>query len=1222
MEKINSARIIFLCCLIILVMTDVQAQTTATLTIQADQPGAIVSSNLFGIFFEEINFAGEGGIYAEMVRNRSFYDPANADYWTFVKQGTATGMMSVDPTRPLNTNIVNSLKLTMQSGVGSVGAGNAGFWGMSFQAGSNYILNFYAAASNGFTGPIKAQLESSNGGSVYAQALFSRLTTNWQLFTASLASSGTDTNARLVLSISNAGTVWLDVVSLFPQGTFLNRSNGVRADLAGMLAGLQPSFLRFPGGNFVEGSSISDAVRWKTTIGNIANRPGHWDVWGYWSTDGLGYHEYLQLCEDLGMTPLFDINCGQALGSNGATNNTVPMDEMGPWVQDALDAIEYANGATNTTWGAQRAANGHPAPFNLQYMEIGNESGGTYYDERYALFYNAIMSNYPTMNIIAMDWGGIPTTAPVQIEDQHYYESQGTFISYATMYDSYSRSGPKIFVGEYADTADYLPYDNLGSALGEAAFMTGLERNSDLVVMASYAPLFANVKGMQWQPDMIYYDSARAVFGTPSYYVQQMFSQNRGNVVLPATLTVSTTITNIPAQGAIGVGSWNTSVQYTNIVVTSNGVTLYQSDFVDDGASGWNVYYGAWSASNGLYQQTDANLTDCYSTTGNTNWANYTITLQARKTVGAEGFLILFNVLDDNDWTWWNIGGWTDTYGGIEQMVNGTKTTYAQVPQFIASNIWYYIRIVVSGARAQCYLGTNASQALTNLVQDVTLPITTQSGGLLASTTYASAAGQVIVKAVNPYNTPVATTFNVTGVGSISPNATLIQLTSASSADENTFSSPTNVFPVTNSISNAGTNFTLTFPANSLSILRLNASGIDTYTNLMLQCASSIDSGQTVASTVWGRLSGNWINLTTNANYAITWSSSNTAIAAVDVYGNVTGVGAGTTSIIATYASLGLSATQSVQVTYVPASYAPATLMHRYHFANGNAHDSVGTANGTLVGNATISGGQLVIPNTTSAAPATDYLKLPAGILTNAASGMDLAVTVEAWATISPNQYTWANLFDFGNQDSSGDSEYDIHVCVHSSDDATIAGISDSDNANVDYQYIDLGPGSSLDGSTNVHVTAVFDPPDGYVAIYLNGVLAGADDYVTIPMSAVEDVRNIIGADNWPDAGMQGSIAEFRIYNGVLQSNDVAATQALGPNQLLSAASPTLGAAMSGTNLTLSWPVASSGFTLQCETNLAASFWTNSSLAPQIVGARWQVTVPVSGPTLYFRLVR
>ena len=1058
---------------------------------------------------------------------------------------------------------------------------------MSLQAGATYNLSFYAAGSKGFTGPINARLESSSGGSVYAQTSFSKLTTNWQLFTASLVSGGTDTNAQIVLSISNVGTVWLDVVSLFPQATFLNRTNGMRADLANMLSALHPSFLRFPGGNYIEGANITNAVRWKKTIGNIAQRPGHLDdAWGYWSTDGFGFHEFLQFCEDMGMEPLYAINSGQALGSDGDTNNTVPMDEMGPWVQDALDAIEYANGATNTTWGAQRAANGHPAPFNLQYMEIGNESSGTYYNERYALFYNAIKSNYPAMHLIAPNWGGIiPTATPVEIEDEHYYSSQGAFISYATKYDSYSRTGPKIFVGEYAVTANYGAYDNLASALGEAAFMTGMERNSDLVLMASYAPLFANVNGMQWQPDMIYYDSARAVFGTPSYYVQQMFSQNRGDVVLPASLTVQTNGAASVVQGAIGVGSWNTSVQYTNIVVTSNGVTLYQSDFVHDGTSGWNVFNGAWSASGGFYQQT-AITTDCYSTTGNTNWANYTITLQARKVGGNEGFLILFNVLDDNDWTWWNIGGWGDTMDGIEQTVDGNKTTYAQVPQYIAMNTWYYIRIVVTGARAQCYLGATAAQAATNLVQDVTLPATAQSGGLLVSTTYASAAGQVIVKAVNPYNTPVATTFNVTGVGSIPPNATLIQLTSGSSADENSFSLPALVFPVTNSIYNAGTNFTLTLPANSLSILRLNASGINSYTNLMLQCASPVNSGQLVASTVWGQMSGNWINLTTNANHAITWASANANIAVVDVYGSVVGVGPGTTSIIATYASLGLSATQSVQVIHVP-----TVLMHRYHFANGNANDSVGTANGTLVGSARISGGQLVLPNTTSAAPATDYLQLPAGILTNAVNGtgannIDPAVTVEAWVTIHPNQYTWANLFDFGNQDANGLSEYDIHACVHSSDDSTIAGISDSDNANVDYQYIDLGSGSSLDGSTNVHITAVYDPPAGYVAIYLNGVLAGADDYVTIPMSGVEDVRNIVGADNWPDPGMQGTIDEFRIYNGALQADEIAATQALGPNQLLSAASPTLGATKSGANLTLFWPLASAGFILQWETNL------------------------------------
>ncbi len=1201
-------------------MTCVQAQTTATLTIQANQPGAVISSNLFGVFFEEINFAGEGGLYAEMVRNRAFYDSANPDYWTLVTQGTAAGTMTVDPTRPLNTNILNSLKLTMQSGAGSVGAANAGFWGMSFQAGATYNLRFYASASADFTGPITARLESSSGSTVYAQSSFNGLTTNWQLFTGSLVSSGTETNGQIVLSIANAGTVWLDVVSLFPSATFDNRTNGLRLDLGNMLAALQPSFMRYPGGNYIEAMNITNAVRWKKTIGDICQRPGHMDdAWGYWSTDGFGLHEYLQFCEDTGMTPLYAINSGQALGSDGATNNTVPMDQMGPWVQDALDLIEYANGDTNTTWGAMRAANGHPAPFNLQYMEIGNESGGTYYEERYALFYNAIKSNYPSMHLIVPDWGVIPTSTPVEIEDQHYYSSAATFISYATMYDTYSRSGPKVFIGEYAVTADPGAYDNLASALGEAAFMTGMERNSDLVLMASYAPLFANVNGMQWQPDMIYYDSARSVLGTPSYYVQQMFSQNRGDTVLPTSINIETNGAQPEVHGAIGLGSWNTSVQYTNLVVTSNGVMLYQSDFVDNGSTGWDVFNGTWSVGGGLYQQTDI-TTDCYTTTGDTNWANYTLTLQARKVGGDEGFLILFNVLDDNDWTWWNIGGWSDTLDGIEQMVDGSKTTYAQVPQYIDLNTWYYIRIVLTGPRIQCYVVTNSAQAATYLVQDVTL--SPPSGGLLVSSSYANAAGQIIVKAVNPYNMAVATTFNIAGLNSIASDATVVQLTSASSADENTFTSPTYVSPVTNIIADAGTNFALTLPANSLSILRLNAGGINTFTNLMLQCASPIYSGQSVASTVSGQMSGNWINLTANTNHALSWSSANINIAVVDSSGNVAGVGPGTTSIAATYASLGLSATQSVQVIYVP-----TMLVHRYSFNDGTANDSVGTGNGTLVGHASISGGQLVLPNTTSAAPATDYLQLPAGILNNPLNGsgsnqIDSAVTVEAWATIKPGQYIWANLFDFGNQDASGLSEYDIHVCVHSSDNATIAGISDSDNANLDYQYIDLGSGTSLDGSTNIHITAIFNPPAGQVAIYLNGVFAGADNNVTIPMSGVQDVRNVVGADNWPDPGMQGSVDEFRIYNGALQPGEIAATQALGPSQLLSTSSPAISGSIASGSLTLAWPLASAGFTLESSTNLADDGWVAVPISPQIIGSQWQVTVPQSGNAQFFRLTK
>jgi alpha-L-arabinofuranosidase len=1176
-----------------------QAQSAATVTVQANQPGAVVSSNLFGIFFEEINFAGEGGIYAEMVRNRSFYDSSSADYWSLLTQGTAAGTMNVDTTRPLNTNIFNSLKLTMQSGAGSVGAANSGFWGMSLQAGATYYLNFYAAGSNGFTGPITAKLESSSGSSVYAQASFSGLTTNWQHFSASLVSSGTDTNAQIVLSISNPGTVWLDVVSLFPQATFFGRTNGMRLDLGNMLAAMHPSFLRFPGGNFIEGDYLTNAVRWKKTIGDISQRPGHMnDAWGYWSTDGFGYHEFLQFCEDVGMEPLYAINCGLSLGYNGSTNNTVPLDQLGPWVQDAVDAIQYANGGTNTTWGALRAANGHPAPFNLQYMEIGNENGGSYYSDRYAMFYDAIKSNYPAMHLISCDWGGIPSSAPVEIQDEHYYSSQSTFISYATKYDSYSRSGPKVFVGEYAVTSGYGTYGNLVSALGEAAFMTGMERNSDLVQMASYAPLFANVNGIQWLPDLIYYDSSRGVFGTPSYYVQELFGQNRGNAVLPATVVITTNSAS-SVHGAIGVGSWNTSVQYTNIVVTSNGVTLYQSDFVNQGTNGWSVFNGAWSTNNGMYQQT-AITTDCYSTYGNTNWANYTITLQACKVGGDEGFLILFNVLDNYDWTWWNIGGWSDTLDGIEQMVGGNKTAYAQVSQYIAPNTWYYIRIVLTGARVQCYLGTNSVQAATNLVQDVTLPV---PNGLLVSSTYANAAGQVIVKAVNPYSTPMATTFNVAGVNTIASNATLIQLTSGSAANENSLASPTNVFPVTNSIANAGTNFTLTLPANSLSILRLNATGINTYTNLLLQCASPIYCSQSVASTVWGQLAGNWFNLTTNANYAISWSSANTNIAVVDINGNVTGVGSGTTRIIATYASLGLSATQSVQVAYVP-----TLLVHRYSFSETsgtNCADSVGGAawTGTLPNGGTFGGGQLALSSNNQ-----QYVQLPAGILSNYT-----AVTIEAWASFGPLP---SACFFFGFGNTSGTSGEQYIFCQP--ENGRIA-ITSSDYYGE--QNTLPNPSGNWSSLTNLHVTAVFDPPLGYIALYTNGILVAINNAVTVPFSSVNDVYSYIGRSLYSgDSYFNCSLDEFRIYNGALSADEIAATQVLGPNQLLSAASPVISAAASSGNLIVSWPVASAGYTVLTTTNLAAGNWTAAAVAPQIVGNQWQVVLPIAGNAQFYQL--
>jgi len=1187
--------------LLIFVMTCVvptRGQSTATISIQADQPGALVSSNLFGIFFEEISFAGEGGLYAEMVRNRSFYSSTSANYWTLQTTGSAAGTMTVDSTQPLNTNIVNSLKLTLSSGTGSVGAANAGFWGMSFQAGATYYLNFYALASNNFTGSITARLENSSGSTVYAQTSFSGLTGNWQHCAASLVSSATDTNAQLVLSISSPGTVWLDVVSLFPANTYNNRTNGLRSDLVNMLSALHPSFLRFPGGNFIEGANITNAVRWKKTIGDISQRPGHMnDAWGYWSTDGFGFHEFLQFCEDMGMQPLYGINCGLALGYNGSTNNTVPGSQLGPWVQDALDAIQYANGGTNTTWGALRAANGHPAPFNLQYMEIGNENGGVYYNTNYALFYNAIKSNYPSMHLIAPDWGGIPSSDPVEIEDQHYYVGAGTFDSYATMYDNYDRAGPKVFVGEYAVTSGYGVYGNLTSALGEAAFMTGMERNSDVVQMASYAPLFANLNSFQWLPDLIYYDSARSLFGTPSYYVQELFGQNRGDMVLPETVTITSNFPAASAHGSIGVGSWNTSVQYTNIVVTSNGVVLYQSDFVGQGTNGWRVFNGTWSTNSGLYQQT-AITTDCYSTSGNTNWANYTISLQARKVSGDEGFLILFNFLNDNNWTWWNVGGWNNTLDGVEQMVNGNKSTLAQVSQAaIANNTWYNITIVLNNSAVSCYL--NGA-----LVQSVAFPI-----GFYASTTYSRSSNQIIVKAVNPNNTPMQTTFNISGAASLAPTATLIQLASANATDENLLASPTYVFPVTNSVAIPATNFTLTFPANSLSVLRLGTVSVNTYTNLQLQFPSPIQTGQSIASAVLGEKLGNWFNLTANTNHAITWSSADPDIASVDIYGNIAGVSPGMTSITAAYPALGLSATESVTV-----SNAPVTLTHRYTMnetSGTTATDSIGGSswNGTLPNGGTFGSGQLAFSSASQ-----QYLKLPGGIL----SGYQ-AATIEMWinnisgaATSPPYVY----LFSFGNTDSGG-SGYDY---IFFNPNLARAAISAVDPGFDGEQGGDLP--SSLGTAANLHLACVFDCPNGAIRIYTNGVLASTFTGITNPLSSVGNQLAYIGRSLYTsDAYLTWSLQELRIYNGALSAADVAATDALGPGQLLTAANPAVNIAVSGNQFILSWPLGSAGYTVMTSTNVAGP-WTTATGTPQISAGQWQYTVPVTNNTQFFELAQ
>ncbi len=796
LSAVNSLTVIALAVLL-LAETLPCGGASAVINVDVDKPGHAISPMLYGIFFEDINCSADGGLYAELVRNRNFSDSDKPDYWSVETKGGATVNLLIDESQPVSPKNLRSLKVQVaNAGNGRGGVANNGYWGIPVKKGESYTLTLYAKGSADFKGPLLATLESTAGTS-YAEARIAKVSDRWEAYKLTLAPKQTDPKARLVISTTKAGTFSLDMVSLFPKNTWKNRPNGLRPDLAEMLAGLKPSFVRFPGGCWVEGDTMALAYRWKQTIGDTSERRTQRNIWQYEATHGIGYHEYLQLCEDLKSEPLFVINCGMS------HREVVPMDKMQEYVQDALDAIEYANGPANSTWGAVRAKNGHPAPFNLNYMEIGNENGGPRYHERYALFYDAIKAKYPKMNLVANEWGGSPANRAVEILDEHYYNSPEFFINNAGKYDSYNRSGRKIYVGEYAVTQG-CGQGNLRAAVGEAAFMTGMERNSDVVFMASYAPLFANVNYKKWNPDLINFDSSR-VYGLPGYYVQKMFSENRGDVVLPVDLQVPE-VAPKPKAGAIGVGTWRTEAEFKDIQVTSGDRTLFTCDFAE-GTKGWKTHGGNWSVQDGALRQTsrDENIR---AFAGDKSWTDYTYTLKARKISGDEGFLIPFLVQDEQVKAWWNIGGWGNTRHAIE--MEGLITS--DVPGRIETGRWYDIRIEVRGINIKCYLDDK-------LVHDASYP---KTKSLYATASRENKTGEVILKVVNVSREeqPAEVKFNG---ARLTGSAKAIVLTSPDPADENTLDAPRKVSPVETKVSCGGPSLSHSFPGNSVTVFRFKA---------------------------------------------------------------------------------------------------------------------------------------------------------------------------------------------------------------------------------------------------------------------------------------------------------------------------------------------------------------------------------------------------------------
>jgi alpha-L-arabinofuranosidase len=773
-----------------------------TLTVHCDQPGLRISPTLYGIFFEEINRAGEGGLYGEMLQNRSFEDdrgdrdqkPTRIPGWTLVSGSGAKATIRLDSSLPLNSQNPNSLRLEItDAGQSRAGVANSGFKGLALAKGAEYELSFYARSNKVTQVPLRATLEQHDATVSDIQQV-ELLSQKWRHYHCTLTAKETTTNGRLVLASSSPATIWLDQVSLFPKNTWKGRANGLRPDLAEMLAGMKPAFNRFPGGCYVEGNRLANAFRWKKSIGKLAERPGHWNLWGYRSTDGLGYHEYLQLCEDLGAEPLFVINCGMA------HEDSIPNDKLGAWIQDALDAIEYANGPAESQWGSLRAKAGHPASFGLKYMEIGNENGGPVYEDHYRQFHDAIKARYPKMILVA----NTPVTSrPMDILDEHYYDSPEFFMRNATRYDTYDRkTSPKIYVGEYAVTQG-CGQGNLRAAVGEAAFMTGMERNSDIVVMASYAPLFVNCGWRQWNPNAINFDNAR-VYGTPSYHVQKMFSANRGDAVLGMDFRPPEIKGSLPG-GAIGVGTWLTQAEFKDIKVTQGKKVLFQSDF-SKGLDGWQPHGGRWGVKDGALRQTEVQ-DNVRAIAGDKSWKDYTLTLKARKLGGAEGFLILVNAQDDTAKGWWNIGGWGNSRHALE--MDGVSA--ASVGGGIETGRWYDIKVENVDGRIRCYLDGK-------LIHDTRRGA---SDTMFATASRADKGGDVILKVVNAASVPQEVQISLAGLPGKVKLGTVIELTSASPRDENSLDHPNKVVPKESPLADAGAEFVHSFPGNSVSVIRL-----------------------------------------------------------------------------------------------------------------------------------------------------------------------------------------------------------------------------------------------------------------------------------------------------------------------------------------------------------------------------------------------------------------
>ncbi|MEK4064275.1 MULTISPECIES: alpha-L-arabinofuranosidase C-terminal domain-containing protein [Paenibacillus] len=791
-------------------------KTEGTLTVHTGRRGAELS-DLFGIFFEDLNHAADGGLYAELVQNRSFeFDPIDkADYhaltaWEPVIRGDGQAVITVEDKEPLNARNLHYAVIDIVSEGGGVGIMNLGFnSGIPVKEGDNYKFSMYARRDNSWDTSLTVTIEGVDG-TVYGAAEITVNSSEWDRYEAVIQADSTDNSSRLVILAGGSGKVCLDMVSLFPEKTFLNRPGGLREDLSVLLADMKPKFMRFPGGCLIHDGSLNpddrnSMYRWKNTIGDIAQRPPRRNNWSYNQTLGLGYLEYFQFSEDIGAKPIPVLPGGY----DPHHKRIVPLDELQPWIDDALDLIEFANGDSSTEWGGIRAGLGHPEPFGLEYIGIGNEEVGEPFFERYPYFHEAIKAKYPEIKVINSSgpfsagkeyergWASARANGS-DLVDEHYYAAPEWFLANHHRYDEFKAGEPKVFLGEYASWGN--TYYN---ALVEAAFMTGLQNNAHAVGLACYAPMLCNVDYVNWKPDMIWFNNHQA-YGTANYYVQKLFMNHQGDQLLemrscgfaPAQAQEVQPIT-----GAITLAVDASAARFSEISLVNNltGEVKAYADLSGEVADLPDP------ALNGAAKRT--------LELGPTHWTDYTLSLKAVRTGGTKGFVLYFGKADEQNHLFWEIGGWQNQDSIVASIAQGRNSVLTHTLFTVESDVEYNLTLEVSGRQIRTYIDGE----LINETEDKLLVIEP----LYYTASVEHSTGDMILKTVNMQEVSIAAEIVLEGLTDKRLSIEVYEMSGHQPEDENSFKQPMLVSPKQKALQTEGSSFVYEFPKQSVTVMRL-----------------------------------------------------------------------------------------------------------------------------------------------------------------------------------------------------------------------------------------------------------------------------------------------------------------------------------------------------------------------------------------------------------------